>query len=70
MLYTAAMLLVERKHSNITVGNATRTVFVNPFFMSLWLPIAIFAFFKKEISWKVIEHKGSIDQSEEVEETN
>ncbi len=59
MFYTLAILLAEKKHCNITPKNAFITVLANPFFMALWLPIGVFAMFKKQVSWKVIEHSGA-----------
>ena len=55
--YTLIMLLIERKHINITLKNAIKTVIMNPFFMGLYLPIFVCALFKKEVKWKPIERK-------------
>lgn len=63
MLYTMAMLYCERKHTNLTKRNFVKTVLLNPFFMAMWLPIGIFAIFKKQINWKVINHPSTLTTS-------
>lgn len=54
--YTLAMLIAERKHINISAKNAFVTCIMNPFFMAQYIPIVITAIFKKDITWKRIEH--------------
>lgn len=61
-LYTVVLIFAERKHIDLTTKNAVVAVFMNPFFMGLYIPIAIAALFKKEVKWKPIERKADIEQ--------
>ena len=61
--YAMALLLAERKHIDITIKNATKTCFMFPFYMALYIPIAIVALLKKEVVWTKIERKNERAQS-------
>lgn len=56
VLYAAIMLLVERKHINITFKNALISCLMFPIFNAMYIPIFFQAIFKKEVEWKPIEH--------------
>ncbi len=55
-IYTAVLLIAERKNINITAWHAFVSVLLNPFFMLLYLPIYLHSVFKKEVKWVAIEH--------------
>lgn len=63
-LYTLVLILAERKHIDLTRKNAFIAILMNPFFMGLYVPIAIVALFKKEVKWKPIERKADIEKEE------
>lgn len=56
---TFVMLYVNRKKMNMSLGRKAIVILVNPFFLTLWIPIAISALCKKEVTWKVVEHHGT-----------
>lgn len=56
VLYTSAVLLAERKNIDIRPCRAIVCILMNPFFMLLYIPIAISALSKKEVKWVAIEH--------------
>lgn len=55
-----AMVFAEYAHHKIDLKpwNAVKTILLNPFFMGSWLPLALTALFKKEITWKRIDRKA------------
>ncbi len=61
LLYAVIILSAEKKHTNITKTNAIKTCLMFPFFIALYIPIAIVALFKKEVTWIKIERKNEID---------
>lgn len=63
ILYAAFMLLVEKKHTNITFKNALICCLMNPIFTISYVPIFVISIFKKEVEWKTIEHKVQIENS-------
>lgn len=60
MCYTAAMVIAEYVHHKINLKpwNAVKTIILNPLFMGTWLPIALVAILKKEVTWKRIDRKA------------
>ncbi len=61
MLYTFILILVERKNMKMSFWSSIITIFMNPLFMLLYLPIYVTAFFKKEVKWVAIEHTRVVD---------
>ncbi len=60
VLYAMLLLIVERKHMDITLKNSVATCLMFPFFMGLYIPIAITALVKKEVVWTKIQRKNEI----------
>ena len=54
--YAALMLAVEHRRNNLTLWHAITTCLMFPFFMALYVPIAIIALFKRQVVWTQIEH--------------
>ncbi len=61
MLYTFVLVLVERKNIKMNFWRSVITIFMNPAFMLLYLPIYVTAFIKKEVTWVAIEHTRIVD---------
>ncbi len=59
MIYTALLILTERKKIDLTLKNALITIVLNPVFLLMWVPIAINALIKKNVGWKAIKHNGA-----------
>lgn len=57
VIYTLVVVLVEKKHTNLTTKNAIGAIFMNPIFLSTYIPIAIAALLKKEVKWVQIARK-------------
>ncbi len=56
VLYTLAVLLIDKKNSNLTFKNGVICCLMNPIFMILYIPIYIHAMRKKTVEWVPIEH--------------
>lgn len=56
VLYTVAVIVADRKNTNINFKNGLICCLTNPFFMLLYIPIYITALFKKDVKWVAIEH--------------
>lgn len=54
--YAALMLVAEHRRNNLRLGKAITTSLMFPFFMALYVPIAITALFKRQVVWTQIEH--------------
>lgn len=54
--YAALMLLAEHRRNDLQLSHAITTCFMFPFFMALYVPIAIVALFKRQVVWTQIEH--------------
>ncbi len=65
---TLYMICAEKKKIDLTFKNAIKTIFINPVFIFSYVPIAIFALFKKDLKWKEIERKPRL-QSEKVDDS-
>ena len=64
VLYTSLMLFAERKRTNISFRNGLKTAVMGPFFMGLYIPIAIASIFKKQVEWKVVAHNVKMNSSQ------
>lgn len=60
--YAMVMLLVERKHINITFKNALVCCLMSVFYWAMYIPLYITALFKKEVEWKPIVHSVHMSQ--------
>ncbi len=56
MFYTMLLLFGERKRIDLNAKNTFICILMNPIFMALYVPIAVAAIFKKNVTWKVIDH--------------
>ena len=61
---TMIMFLAEKKRVQINSKTILSTLLLNPFYMSLYIPIAIKAIFSKNIGWDKIEHTRTKSQIE------
>jgi len=58
--YSLAILIAERKHTNIKFFNAVGCVIMSPFYLSLYVLIYISSLTQKEVEWKAIPHEKSL----------
>ena len=65
--YAMIMLIVERKHTNITFKNALICCLMSVFYWAMYIPLYITALFKKEVEWKPIIHNVHMDGDTRVE---
>lgn len=63
VLYGAFMLFAERKHTNITFANGLVCCLMNPVYWGCYVPIYVISLFKKNVEWKVVEHKVQMETS-------
>ncbi len=61
MLYTIALLIIDRKKIKLKPLNRIVLVFMNPFFLATYIPLFIKGLFKKEVTWVRIDHSINVD---------
>lgn len=55
-IYTALQLFAEKEKTDYSFTNMIKILFLNPLFICLYIPHAIEAFLRKNVSWTPIEH--------------
>lgn len=68
VLFTMLLFFAEGKRMKVGLGTMLSTLFMNPIFMALYIPIATKALFSKNIKWDKIEHSRTKSQIEKESE--
>ncbi len=65
LIHSAVTTITEWKHIETTTFKKILYTFTFPFFMMTFVPIAFVAIFKKNVSWKHIQHKSIANKKED-----